>query len=71
MGVILKWYVHWRTANGAKPWAPPLVASKVSTTGVTMSTDVPAGNIPLGLLSHTEPSEQELTRRAKMAADAT
>ena len=57
--------------NGARPSALRLVASKVSTTGVVMSTYVPAGDISLGSLSQTEPSAKELTRRAKMAADAT
>jgi hypothetical protein len=47
------------------------VASKVSTTGVVMSTYVPAGDIQLGSLSQAEPSAKELTRRAKMATDAT
>jgi len=36
-----------------------------------MSTYVPAGDIPLGSLSQAEPSAKELTRRAKMATDAT
>jgi len=57
--------------NGARPCALRLVASKVSTTGVVMSTYVPAGDIQLGSLSQTEPSAKELTRRAKMATDAT
>src|SRR5213596_3428682 len=57
--------------NGARPCALRLVASKVSTTGVVMSTYVPAGDIPLGSLSQTEPSAKELIRRAKMATDAT
>ena len=52
--------------NGARPCALRLVASKVSTTGVVMSTYVPAGDIALGSLSQTEPSAKELTRRAKM-----
>jgi len=57
--------------NGAKPCALRLVASKVSRTGVVMSTYVPAGDIQLGSLSQAEPSAKELTRRAKMATDAT
>ncbi len=57
--------------NGARPCALRLVASKVSTTGVVMSTYVRAGDIPLGSLSQAEPSAKELTRRAKMATDAT
>jgi hypothetical protein len=55
--------------NGARPRALRLVASKASTTGVVMSTYIPAGDIPLGSLSQTEPSAKELTRRAKMATD--
>jgi dihydrofolate reductase len=57
--------------NGARPCALRLVASKVSTTGVVMSTYVPAGDILLGSPSQAEPSAKELTRRAKMATDAT
>jgi dihydrofolate reductase len=57
--------------NGARPCALRLVASKVSTTGVVMNTYVPAGDIQLGSLSQAEPSAKELTRRAKMATDAT
>ena len=57
--------------NGARPGALRLVASKVSTTGVVMSTYVRAGDIQLGSLSQAEPSAKELTRRAKMATDAT
>ena len=57
--------------HGARPCALRLVASKVSTTGVVMSTYVPGGDIPLGSLSQAEPSAKELTRRAKMATDAT
>ena len=57
--------------NGARPCALRVVASKVSTTGVVMSTYVPAGHIPLGSLGQAEPSAKELTRRAKMATDAT
>lgn len=58
--------------NGARPCALRLVASKVSTTGVVMSTYVPAGDILLGSLGpQTEPSAKELARRARMATDAT
>jgi dihydrofolate reductase len=57
--------------NGARPCALRLVASRVSTTGVVMSTYVPAGDIALGTVGQEEPSAKELTRRAKMAADAT
>jgi dihydrofolate reductase len=57
--------------NSARPCALRLVASKVSTTGVVMSTYVPAGDVPLGSFGQAEPSAKELTRRARMAADAT
>lgn len=56
--------------QGALPCALRLVTSKISTTGVVMSTYVPAGDIQLGSLGRTEPSAKELTRRARMAADA-
>lgn len=57
--------------NDARPCALRLVASKVSATGVVMSTYVPAGDIPFGSLGEDKPSAKELTRRAKMATDAT
>jgi dihydrofolate reductase len=57
--------------NGATPCALRLVASKVSATGVVMSTYVPAGDIPLASISQAAPSAKELARRAKIAADAT
>ena len=57
--------------NGARPCAPRLVASKVSITGVVMSTYVPAGDIQLGSLGQTQPSAKELARRARIATDAT
>jgi dihydrofolate reductase len=56
--------------KGERPCALRLVASKVSTTGVVMSTYVPAGDIQLGSLGQAEPSAKELTRRARMATDA-
>lgn len=56
--------------NGARPRALRLVASKVSATGVVMSTYVPAGDILLSSVSQSEPSAKELARRAKMATDA-
>jgi dihydrofolate reductase len=45
--------------NGAKPGALRLVASKVSTTGVIMSTYVPAGDIPLGTVGQAEPNTKK------------
>jgi hypothetical protein len=56
--------------NGARLCALRLVASQVSTTGVVMSTYVPARDIPLGTLGQDEPNVKELTRRVKMATDA-
>jgi dihydrofolate reductase len=51
----------------AKPSALRLVRSRVSTTGVVMSTYVPAGNVQPGSFPGAEPSERELARRKKMA----
>lgn len=56
--------------NGARPCSLRLVATKVSTTGVVMSTYVPAGDVRPGSFGQIEPSAKELTRRARMAADA-
>jgi dihydrofolate reductase len=53
--------------NGARPCALRLVASKVSTTGVVMSTYVPGGDIRPGSFASAEPSEKELARRKRMA----
>jgi dihydrofolate reductase len=51
----------------AKPSAMRLVTSQVSTTGVLLTTYVPAGKVPLGSFAQAEPSAKELERRAKMA----
>lgn len=51
----------------ASPAALRLTGSKVSTTGVVMSTYVPAGPVPLGSFQQPEPSAMELARRARMA----
>jgi len=53
--------------NGARPCALRQVASKVSKTGVVMSTYVPVGDIRPGSFASTKPSEKELARRKKMA----
>lgn len=55
--------------NRARPGALRLVASKVSKTGVVMSTYIPAGDILLGTLGQAdaEPSAKELARRANNA----
>jgi dihydrofolate reductase len=51
----------------ARPSALRLVHSRVSTTGVVMSTYVPDGDIRPGSFAGTEPSERELARRRMMA----
>lgn len=56
--------------NGMKPGALRLITSKVSPSGVVMSTYVPAGKIPPSTFVETEPSEKELARREKMAREA-
>ena len=55
---------------GAKAGALRLVASKVSATGVVMSTYVPAGEVPVGSFAQDEPSAKELERRARLAREA-
>lgn len=50
-----------------KPFALRLIRSQTSTTGVTMSTYVPDGDIRPGSFASIEPSEKELIRRKKMA----
>jgi dihydrofolate reductase len=54
----------------AKPGAMRLVKSQVSTTGVLLTTYVPAGAVQVGSFAQTKPSIKELERRAKMARDA-
>jgi dihydrofolate reductase len=54
---------------GAKPGALRLVATKASSTGVVMSTYVPAGEIPLGSFAQSEPSAKEVDRRARLARE--
>jgi dihydrofolate reductase len=53
-------------------WTFPvvLVASQTSTTGVVMSSYVPAGDVPLGSFAQAEPSAKEVERRAKFAREA-
>ena len=53
--------------EAARPSALRLVRSRVSTSGVVMSTYVPDGDIQPGSFASTEPSERELARRTKMA----
>ena len=51
----------------AKPSALRLVRSQLSSTGVVMSTYVPAGEARPGSFASGEPSENELARRKRMA----
>jgi dihydrofolate reductase len=53
--------------DAVKPFALRLVHSKVSTTGVVMSTYVPSGDVRPGSFASVEPSEKELARRQRMA----
>jgi dihydrofolate reductase len=55
---------------GARPGALRLVASQASATGVVMSTYVSAGEVAPGSFAQTEPSAQEVERRAKLAREA-
>lgn len=55
---------------GATPGALRLVASQASTTGVVMSTYVPAGDVPVGSFAQAEPSAKEVERRTKLAREA-
>ncbi|MCC5811775.1 MAG: dihydrofolate reductase family protein [Ectothiorhodospiraceae bacterium] len=54
-------------SEAAKPSALRFVHSRVSTSGVVMSTYVPDGDIQPGSFPSAEPSEKELARREMMA----
>jgi dihydrofolate reductase len=54
-------------SENAEPAALRLIRSQTSSTGVVMSTYVPAGDVHPGSFVTIEPSEQELARREKMA----
>jgi len=56
--------------EGARPAALRLVASQTSTTGVTMCTYVPDGEVKAGSFVTDEPSAKELARREKLAREA-
>jgi dihydrofolate reductase len=56
--------------EGAQAGALRLVASRASTTGVLMSTYVPAGEVPRGSFAQEQPSAKEVARRARMAKQA-
>jgi len=51
----------------AKPSAMRLVTSQVSTTGVLLTTYVPAGEVPLGSFAQADRSSKKLQRRARKA----
>jgi dihydrofolate reductase len=51
------------------PFALKLTDTKVSTTGVTMSTYAPAGPVPIGSFALEQPTEAELARRERMARE--
>lgn len=53
--------------ESSRPVALRLVRSKVSTSGVVMSTYAPAGDVRGGSFASGEPSEKELARRKAMA----
>lgn len=55
--------------ESARPCALRLVRSRVSNTGVVMSTYVPDGDVRPGSFASTQPSERELARRRKMASE--
>lgn len=55
--------------GGVKPGVLRLVASKLSQSGIVMSTYVPLGDIPPSSRSEEEPSPKELARRIKMTTE--
>ena len=54
-------------SEAARPSALRLVRTRVSTTGVVMTTYAPAGNIQPGSFPSADPSDKELARRKTMA----
>lgn len=57
--------------TATKPMALKLLDSKLSTTGVTISSYRPAGPVKTGDFSTTSPSELELARRERMRRERT
>jgi dihydrofolate reductase len=57
-------------AASAKPQALRLMSTQPSTTGVVMSTYVPAGDVPLGSFEQPELSTKELARREKVMRES-
>ncbi len=56
--------------SDASPGALRLVSSQTSTTGVLLTTYVPAGAVPIGSFAQPEPSAKERERQAKMALES-
>lgn len=56
--------------SSAVPSALRLVRTLASTTGVVISTYVPAGQVPIGSFGQAEPSVAELARREKLARES-
>ena len=56
-------------SDTAKPSALRLIRSRISSTGVVMSTFVPDGDIRTGTFQAADPSDMELARRKRMAGD--
>lgn len=55
-------------SEAARPSALRLVRSRVSNTGVVMTTYVPGGDVQPGSFASAEPSAKELERRKKLAS---
>jgi dihydrofolate reductase len=55
--------------SGAMPGGLRLVDSKTSSTGVVMATYERAGEVDRGSFEFDEPTDEELTRRARLAAE--
>lgn len=55
--------------SSAAPLALRLVRTLASTTGVVISTYVPAGQVPVGTFVQSEPSAKELARREKLVRE--
>nr|WP_253715868.1 dihydrofolate reductase family protein [Bdellovibrio bacteriovorus] len=55
--------------EGTPPFAMKMVNSEVSTTGVTIATYEPSGNVPVGTFLEDTPSEAELKRRERWAQE--
>ncbi len=56
--------------RGAVPAALELVEAKTSTTGVVMAAYRPAGEMPIGSFASDNPTDEEIERRRRLAAEA-